>query len=234
LKRVGILGEKLGMILYPPMSEIEIADAPRRDYRSELGLPRNARLVTMVGRITLPKGQLQFVSAAKRVMSLRGDVVFLIVGDSLFGEYDEDYKKQVEQAIAELPEPQRVMMLGERTDATQIMAESDVVVFHSLWPEGFGLSLAEAMDLGRPVVATRLGGTAEIIENGVTGLAVEPGDVAGLSRSICKLLDDPQGARALGQAGQQRIRRILSPENIRELQAVLDDIVCSRCDVTNG
>jgi glycosyltransferase involved in cell wall biosynthesis len=221
----GVNEKKLLTVYYPPIDQVEIANASDVDIRSEMDVPSSTRLVTIVGRITFTKGQLEFVRAAGEVMLKQKDVLFLIVGDSVFGAYDDDYKQQVVQAIEQLSEPRRVRMLGMRPDVLRIISESDVIVFHSLWPEGFGLAVAEAMQLGRPVVATPLGGTSEMIEDGVTGLRVEPGDVTGLSSAICRLLDNREEVDRLGQAGQQRIRQMLSPGNVRQLQLALENVV---------
>ena len=225
LIKAGVSGKKLETI-YPPAID---GSQPREPVhiRTELAVSPTTRLVTMVGRITRPKGQVEFVRAAKLVLAIRRDVVFLIVGDSVAGSYDDAYKAELEQEVRALNDP-RIRMLGMRHDVLGIVAESDSVVFPSLWPEGFGLAVAEAMELGRPVIATTTGGTAEMIEDGVTGLRVAPYDVAGLSRAICHLLDHPEQAQQLGAAGHQHIRHLLSSQNIDQLQQTLERIGLAR------
>lgn len=226
LIRTGVRGNKL-LTIYPPAIKDEVQSTPV-NIRSELALAQTTQFITMVGRITRPKGQLEFVRAAKLVMAKKSDVVFLIVGDSVFGSYDDEYKIELEQTIKALDEQQRIRSLGMRQDALGIIAESDIVVFPSLWPEGFGLAVAEAMELGRPVIATPVGGTAEMIEDGITGLRIEPGDVEGLSRAICHLLDNPDQAEKLGLAGHRRIKQMLSQKNIDQLQTALESVVKSK------
>ena len=221
LRNAGIPAGKLLTIYYPPLPNTEKTSSPLGNIRDELGLKQKTRLVTMVGRICPPKGQFEFVQAAARVMPNVKDVVFLIVGDSVFGHQDEIYKETVITAVANLTDPSRVRLLGMRQDAVQIIAQSDIVVFGSLWPEGFGLAVAEALEQRIPVVSTALGGTAEMIEDGVTGVKVEPGDVAGLSQAIMRLLANPQEALSMAQVGQQRIRQLLSIENVRRLEDLM-------------
>jgi glycosyltransferase involved in cell wall biosynthesis len=224
IERLGGDRKKLVTVYPPSIDRVETILRP--DIRRELDLSPKTRLVTMVGRITAPKGQLEFVRAAEMVIQSKNNVVFLLVGESVFGAYDDNYARQVEDAIQQLPQPQRVYLLGARQDSLGIIAESDVIVFHSLWPEGFGLAVAEAMELGRPVVSTRVGGTVELIEDGVTGLSVEPADIVGMSRAICELLDDPEKANILAKAGQKHTKQILSLNNIQKLQSVLEDLIC--------
>ena len=167
LIKAGVSGKKLETV-YPPAID---GSQPRESVyiRAELAVSPTTRLVTMVGRITRPKGQVEFVRAAKLVLAVKSDVVFLIVGDSVAGSFDDTYKAELEREVRAMNDP-RIRMLGMRHDVLGIVAESDSVVFPSLWPEGFGLAVAEAMELGRPVIATTTGGTAEMIEDGVTGL----------------------------------------------------------------
>ncbi len=111
-----------------------------------------------------------------------------------------------------------------RDDALKIMSESDVVVFPSLKPEGFGLTVAEAMHLGKPVIAAPVGGTAELVQNGVTGLAVEPGDVGALAQAVRDLLDDRERAQALGSRGKRFIEQLVSDQNALVFQRLLEDV----------
>jgi glycosyltransferase involved in cell wall biosynthesis len=228
LRNAGIPAHKLLTVHYPPLPATGKPDSAVSDIRAELGLKSETRLVTMVGRICPPKGQYEFVQAAAGVKAGGSDVVFLIVGDSVFGRQDEIYKQAVTTAVATSTDPSRVRLLGMRQDAVAIMGQSDVVVFNSLWPEGFGLAVAEALEQGIPVVSTALGGTAEMIEDGVTGIKVEPGDVAGLSQAIMRLLANPQEARGMALAGQQRIRQLLSVKNVRRLEDIMSNMARAR------
>lgn len=224
LIEAGIQEKKLRTIYSPsPQNIFQKPNHFGNDIRCELGLPPETRLVTMVGRIAYPKGQLEFVQAAALMLTQVENVVFLVVGDSVFGAQDEAYKRRVELAVSQLPDLVRVRLLGMRQDAMQIMVKSDVVVFNSLWPEGFALAVAEAMELGIPVVSTALGGTAEMVEDQVTGLKIEPGDVAGLSKAIGWILAHPKEASMMARAGQQRIRQILSIENVRRLEDLMSE-----------
>lgn len=223
LVREGVKSKKATTIYSPPIATAEL-ERSTHSLRDELGVSPGTQIVTMIGRITVPKGQLQFVQAIGKLGTDK-DVVYLIVGDSLYGSFDDDYKEQVIKAIEQLPQPGRVRMLGMRTDVLDIIAQSDIIVFHSLWPEGFPMSVAEAMQLGKPVIGTPVGGTSEMIQDGVTGRLVAPEDTAALALVIAELLDDPAQAQTLGKQGLQHIRQLMTPGNTQQLEQVLADAV---------
>ncbi|MBI3003324.1 MAG: glycosyltransferase family 4 protein, partial [candidate division NC10 bacterium] len=98
---------------------------------------------------------------------------------------------------------ERVRFLGWREDIPRILAALSVFVLPSA-NEGMGMVLVEAMAMGVPVVATRVGGIPSVVPDGECGLLVEPGDVAGLAGAVAKLLADPALAARMGAAGRRR------------------------------
>jgi glycosyltransferase involved in cell wall biosynthesis len=93
-----------------------------------------------------------------------------------------------------------------RRDISHLLAACDVFVLASLY-EGLPLSVLEAMAAGKPVVATRVGGVEEAIVDGATGLLVRSGNAGELAAAIRWILADPQRARAMGEAGRERVNR---------------------------
>ncbi len=85
-----------------------------------------------------------------------------------------------------------------------LMNESTVILMPSRVPEGFGLVALQAAQMGRPVIASRVGGVAEVVVHGETGVLVDPDDAQGLAQSITTLLADPERAARLGQSGRRR------------------------------
>jgi glycosyltransferase involved in cell wall biosynthesis len=102
---------------------------------------------------------------------------------------------------------------------------STMLVLPSVWEEPFGIPLVEAMASGLPVVATRVGGIPEIVEDGVTGLLVPPADAEALSNAIEQLLADPARARAMGAAGRRRAEDHFSWEAVTARLSGLYDAV---------
>ncbi|GAB4546555.1 MAG: glycosyltransferase family 4 protein [Pleurocapsa sp.] len=102
--------------------------------------------------------------------------------------------------------------------------QADVVINPSL-SEAFGMSLVEAMSTETPVVATKIGGMTEIVDDGVTGVLTEPGQPQALAAAICKIIADPIGAEAMGKAGRIKVQQRYSWEQIaRSLIAHYADI----------
>lgn len=110
-----------------------------------------------------------------------------------------------------------VLFLGHRTDVRQLLQRSDLFVLSSIW-EGQPLSMLEAMAEAVPVVATRVGGIPEIVQSGVNGLLVPPGDPQALSQAILACLEDPSRARAMAASAQKSIenRRAQALQEHRE------------------
>jgi glycosyltransferase involved in cell wall biosynthesis len=109
----------------------------------------------------------------------------------------------------------RVELLGERGDVGEQLAAADGFVLPTRW-EGLPYSILEAMAAGLPVVASRVGGIPEEVEDGVTGLLVPRDDSAALAAALAALGADGEQARALGRAGHERARRAFSRETMVE------------------
>ncbi len=129
----------------------------------------------------------------------------------------------LERLVAELGLAERVVFHGFRRDVLDWMAHLDVLLMPSLH-EGLPYTLLEAMSLGRPVVASRVGGLAETLVDGETGLLVEVGDVGGLAAAIRRLAVEPGLAARLGEAAAARQRRAYTLETMTDayLQAYAD------------
>jgi glycosyltransferase involved in cell wall biosynthesis len=110
-----------------------------------------------------------------------------------------------------------VLFLGHRTDIRHLLRRSDLFVLSSIW-EGQPLAMLEAMVEAVPVVATRVGGVPEIVQSGVNGLLVSPGDPHALSQAMLACLEDPSRARAMGAVAQKDIgnRRQQALQQYRE------------------
>jgi glycosyltransferase involved in cell wall biosynthesis len=115
-----------------------------------------------------------------------------------------------EKQAARLGLTERVRFAGWQADLDAFYRRASLLVVPSLWPEPFGIVGLEAMARALPVVAYRSGGIPEWLEDRVTGLLVEPGDVDALAAAIDRLLGDPALARAMGRAGQERQRRLFA------------------------
>ncbi len=172
-------------------------DIDGRPFRERLRLPDNVRLVGMVARLAREKGPDHFVRAASLVANARPDVHFVLVGD---GPLRRDIAREIEAVGL----TDRFHLVGVIADTSLIYPALDVVCLASRL-EGQPLALLEAMAAGRPVVATSVGGIPELVQMGETGWLVAQGDMKAMSEQILWLLDSPERAQEMGQAGRQRV-----------------------------
>ena len=108
-----------------------------------------------------------------------------------------------------------------------LQRRADVVAQKSL-AEGFGLTVAEAMWKGRPVVATRVGGIQDQIEDGRTGFLVEPRDLAAFGERVSGLLLDPHAAERMGEAARERVRDLfLGPRHLGQYVDLLERVAAT-------
>ena len=175
--------------------------------RREFGLPDDVPLVTVVSRLNRMKGLEQFLEAAAAIRARVPEARFLIVGET--APNDRPYLSVLTGLAERLGLSDRVVFAGLRTDVPQLLASATVSVMPSL-NEALSNVLLESMASGVPVVATRVGGTPEAIQDGVNGLLVEPGDPAALANAICHLLAQPELARRLGFAARESINERFS------------------------
>ncbi len=181
-----------------------VAEAPPADrVRAErtlrdLGIGRGTRLIGTVGLLNRAKGTAHLLEALRRVLEQFPDLYCLIIGH---GELEGELKEHARRAGV----ASRVVFAGHIEPCADLVAALDVFVLPSLW-EGMPYAVLEAMALGVPVVASRVGGCPEVIEDGETGLLVEPGDARGLSQAILALLRDPAERARLGRQGRERVR----------------------------
>jgi glycosyltransferase involved in cell wall biosynthesis len=106
-----------------------------------------------------------------------------------------------------------IRFTGFRNDISRLIGAMDLLVLPTK-NEGFPWVLAEAMSLGKPVVATRVGGIPELVQDGHTGLLVPPGDGAALGTAIAEILGQPGRARQMGLAGRRRVRERFGVEKM--------------------
>lgn len=125
-----------------------------------------------------------------------------------------------------------IILGGYRRDTKELLGGADLCVIPSLWQDAFPLAVLEAMALGKPVIATRVGGIPEMIEHGITGLLVAAGDEAELATAIRSILEDPNKARRLGEAARERVAQQFTPERqIRRLTEIVERGFRSPCEM---
>ncbi len=140
------------------------------------------------------------------------NVTAILVGDALFGE--QDYVEQLHKQVAELGLENRVKFLGFRSDIPQLMAICDLVAHTSTAPEPFGRVIVEAMLSGTPIVAAQSGGAIELIEPGINGFLVPPGQARQLADVINTCYNQPESTIAIAQSAQEMASRRFNQTNV--------------------
>ena len=180
---------------------------------ARLGRPK-APVIGCLGSLTPHKGQAVLLRALDHLPGDRPLPTIVFIGDG-------PEKAALESLAAGRTRPSRVLFLGERPDARSFLPAFDLVVVPSIAREGFGLAAIEALDAGVPVVASRVGGLPEVVDENRSGLLVPPGDPASLAAAVLRLLDRPEERRALGAEGrrqvEERFRATLMGNRVLEL-----------------
>jgi glycosyltransferase involved in cell wall biosynthesis len=165
----------------------------RATTRARLNLPPEAPVVGIIARLTPQKAHHILLDAIAGTRALDA-MHLMVIGD---GELRDELHRQAER----LGIARRVHFLGARRDLGNLLGASDIFVMPSFW-EGLPLSMVLAMGAGLPVVATRVAGIPEVVEDGRTGLLVSPGDRAELGDALARLLSSPALRAELGAAAR--------------------------------
>lgn len=165
--------------------------------RKEFGLGPEVPVLGVVGRLERQKGHRFLLDALPGVLAEFPDVRLLLVGDGAL-------RGDLEGHAAGLGVSSHVIFAGFRTDVPRLLDAMDVVVLPSLY-EGMPLTAIEAAAMAKPLVATHVDGSPEVVRNGETGILVPPADSAALGEAVRALLRDPAGARRLGAAGRAHV-----------------------------
>jgi L-malate glycosyltransferase len=192
--------------------------------RRTLGVTAEARVLAVIAQITPWKGQDDAIRAFAGVRRSHPSAVLLIAGEAKFvhpsTRYDNRaYERSLHALVAQLDLEEAVMFLGEREDVPQLLAAVDLLLVPS-WEEPFGRTVIEAAAMGVPVVATSVGGTSEIIDEGRTGLLLAPRQPQRWAEVITRLLSDPARLRAMGETARQAATQRFS--RARHVEAMLD------------
>ena len=200
---------RLSRSLWFPPKRIRVIPngVPTREGRGEgirlsLGVPSDERLIVAVGNLYPVKGHRVLVRALGQLHVSRPDLRWQA---AIAGRGEEEIP--LRRLVGELGLEELVHVLGFRDDVPDLLHASDVFVLPS-HSEGLPLALLEAMLAGKPAVASRVGGVGEVLQDGVTGLMVPPGEPQALCAALERLLDDPGLQMKLGaQAREHALRR---------------------------
>jgi glycosyltransferase involved in cell wall biosynthesis len=174
---------------------IDVADWNATSSRAK---PEGAPVIATLGNIRRVKGHDLYIKAAASVVAQFPQVSFNIAG----GVLESDYYAELQTLIAALNLSNHFHFVGGVANLREYLSTADIFVLPSR-SEGFSNAIVEAMAASLPVVATNVGGNAEAVTDGVSGLIVPPEDPAALAAAITRLLSDPGEAREMGAAGKR-------------------------------
>ena len=170
--------------------------------KKELGIPADNAVVGIIASLTPVKNHTTLIKAGHLIRQSLPKVTFLVIGD---GPLMRQHQKLVhESGLADA-----FIFLGNREDVPSLLPVFDVSVLCSLY-EGISITILESMAAGKPVVATHVGGTPEVVKDGLTGYLVPPENPKELAEKIRCLLESPTLAKSMGTAGREFVEREFS------------------------
>lgn len=167
--------------------------------RRELGVPDESLLVISAGRLSPEKNHPGMIEVARRVLSQMDDVYFAVFGEGFL-------RPELESRIASAGLEGRFFLPGFRTDLQSILNEIDIFMLPS-FTEGLPNVALEAFAAGKPIVASAVGGTPEVVQDGISGFLTHPDDHDLMAQRLLLLIRDPERRKRMGEAGRTHVLR---------------------------
>lgn len=172
--------------------------------REKYSIPGNAFLIVMVALLRPRKGPDLLIKAMKKVLEHRPDTFLLLVGNDDISE-EPGYGDKLARMAVELGIKKNVIFTGFRKDVHSILGECDLMVLPSRFGEGLPMTILEAMAAGVPVIASRVEGVPEVLEEAHTGFLVNPGDAGDLSEKLVSVIKDPVLLRRVAEKARDHV-----------------------------
>ncbi len=230
-----LVPRRTAQVVYPA-ADLRAFDPDRlpspAEARSTLGLPANGKVIAAVARLQSQKGLSIFLRAAAEVARRYPNAQFVLVGGT--HPLEPHHEGDLRALASELGIAGVTVFAGHQENVPMWLQASDCVVHPAVQPEGFGMSIVEAMAVGRWVIATRIGGPVEIITDGVNGSLIPPGDAEALAGAIMGRMAGAPGP-AVSQAARERARDFSVPSFVRALTETLAEALgASKPSFTEG
>jgi glycosyltransferase involved in cell wall biosynthesis len=210
-RRSGLLDGARRVTAVPTIPPLARPSTPESGAAARARHGLGGRVVLYVGKLSPGKGAADFLAAAEAVHARHPDALFVLVGEGQV----EVPRVPWARYLGSLPNP----------DVLALYAGAEAVVVPSVIPDALSRVILEAMTAGRAVVATAVGGTPELIEDGHSGVLVPRRDPAALAKAITRLLDDPALAARLGAAARARVQTRFAPEtSVERLLALYAEV----------
>lgn len=202
----GISREKIEVIYNSiSLERFNPGTVERTTVRRELGIEGDNIAIGTAGSINQGKGVFDLLSAVHSLMEKYPNVRLIFVGDG-------PEKTRLEQEAQRLSMHDEVIFPGERQDMERMYAAMDIFVLPSTCREAFGMVLIEAMAMGKPVIATTMGGIPEIVDDKVNGILVPPQDPDAISQAIARYIEDGAFSRKVALEGRTMVEQKFSDQ----------------------
>jgi glycosyltransferase involved in cell wall biosynthesis len=189
-----------------------------RQKKIDAGISPTQFTVVSIGTVGYRKGSFEILKAVPGVIAKEPSIRFLLVGgEEVPGEYDQVASVMKDSNLSEF-----VKMTGEvvRDDVPYFLAMADIFILPS-YIEGMPMSIIEAMQLGKPIIASKVGGIPEMIEDGVSGLLIDPGDPNGIAHAVLTLFSSPELRNKLGsKAAEAFAEKFEFSTGIKQIRSV--------------
>jgi glycosyltransferase involved in cell wall biosynthesis len=193
---------------------------PSDGIMSKFNLKNENVVIGAVGRISPEKGLEFLISAIKDVIKVYSHAKVLIVGEG-----NTQYHFALQTKVDELSLSSNVIFTGFHEDVPEILRCIDIFCLPSM-TEGFNRTLLEAMSCGLPIIATSVGGNVEIIQDGVNGLLVPPGNSSALASAIIELLQNKRKAQKMGTEGRRVVEQNFNIQtNVNQIQELYSNLL---------
>jgi glycosyltransferase involved in cell wall biosynthesis len=212
-------------VLYNPITRFTEEAPAKAPSRNRVGAAREF-VVGIVGRVTPAKGHHVLLRALAKIPPGPKKLTLLVVGEPLPGcAQDQSYFRSLASLPSELGFPGRIVWAGHQDNPGPFYAVMDALALPSLFEEGMGLVLLEALSRGIPVIASQVGGVPELVEDGVNGFLVPPGDPPSLTAALNRFLDNPPLLRKMGEAARRSVDVRFSPDTFRrEIRSLVGEL----------
>lgn len=167
----------------------------KKRVKEDLCLKQDDRIIAVIGRLSEQKGHKYLMKALPVVITKFPNMKVLFVGDG-------ELRNSLQNQVARMNIKGNVLFCGSIDNVAPLIEITEFTVLPSLW-EGFSVAIVESLLLGKPVIASNVGGTPEVIEGNLNGLLVEAKDVGGLANAIIYMLSHPGEARKMGEKGRE-------------------------------
>lgn len=217
---VGINPEKISVVYNGiDLKELsgEKTEGEKKQIRKTLGIKEGCQIIGNISRLISDKGHKYLLLSIPHVLKIYPNTIFLIIGDG-------ELKTELINLSKTLNIMDRVIFAGTRNDIPDLLSIMDIFVFPT-FHEAMGISVLEAMAMGKPIIATDDAAVPEIIQNGKEGFLVHPGDPNALSEAILRLLDDQKSTQEMGRLAKERVKIFSDEAMARQIEKIYTEIL---------